>query len=177
MFNPLKRTSFIIILLILWMVIFTTFSYAQDLESKELIWAQRFFDEGNYEASLELLKGFLSDNENNREIMKNGFCKAYYLLSKIYFYTEEYGNMEKNLEELFKLNLDYEFSEDEDVDFLQRALMIKEKVERMITIVLKDGKEIKGKFLSENVDSVTIETDFGTETIKKIYVHEIIPPL
>jgi len=173
-----NKKNHVYILLILWITVIVSFSYGQDSLSKELEWAQKFYNDGNYEAAEVLLKEYLDKNINNEETMKNELCQAYYLLSKTYFHLEKNENMNEMLEKLFKLNTEFEFNENEDEVFMQIALNIKNKKDEMlITIVLKDEQVIKGEFLSENDESVTVRTEFGIETIKKSYILGTIPSL
>lgn len=153
-------------------------------ESKELTWAWKFYSDGNFEAAIEMIQEFFRDNDAKDPTLKNDFPKAHYILAKIYFRGDNQKKCEKNIKQLFQLNPDFQFPQNEEQEFLKLAASVRDKGDLApqpqtdtITIILKDGTEKKGKFHKRTPDILTIETEVGTENIKTRYISETSPPL
>jgi tetratricopeptide (TPR) repeat protein len=158
--------------IIIGFLLFPFYSQADEKE-KELEWAgklfskgREFFKKGNYNAAVEMLTDFLEEIENKEIASKviHQHAETYYILSRIYFDAGEFENMEKSLNQLFTIDLNYKIPPADDVEFKEKAELLRKEVEKSRTITVNFSIEnVEGPiyvaFFELNKESMTKISD------------------
>ncbi len=96
----LKLTSIITLCVFMFFVFTAETGFAQSKEDDVLMKAKRLYQEGDYEASINLLSQFIEKLKAMVEQKKN-VAEAFYLLAKIYFEVGDDKKVEENLHKVF----------------------------------------------------------------------------
>ncbi|MGE5341134.1 MAG: hypothetical protein ACM3SY_06595 [Candidatus Omnitrophota bacterium] len=124
----IKRTTMLVLITFLTMLITPHYSFGigkiantDDFEKAKQLYKNRYYDEAT-----KLFNQFIERNRENK-ILKNKIIESYYYKAKICFLGEQFKEMGDDLENLFKLNIQYHFPDEENGDFLNQARAIQQK--------------------------------------------------
>ena len=130
------------------------YSLEQDGVVKAKNQIEEFYQKGDFDEAVKLIKEFIDKYSNQKEKYVDEFCSVYHIRAKIFFYIQDISEMKKALLDLYHTDPSYQIYSGEK-EFMDIANEIKSAVE----LEIKQNEE---KVKNENIPRkfpVTLEID------------------
>ncbi len=151
----LKKVGIFILISFVFLIGTSEYSFAN--EEDILLKARKYYQQGNYDASVKVLQKFI---ENLRAIVeqKKNVAEAFYLLAKVYYTVGEDAEVNKNLKKVYETFPSFS-KEENDLEFkkiiiqVRKEMGLKDAVQKPVKkieqqkpikkVIVKEGKKKK----------------------------------
>jgi hypothetical protein len=108
----------------MFLIVSTNYSFAK--EEDILLKARKYYQQGDYDASVKVLQKFI---ENLRAIVeqKKNVAEAFYLLAKVYYTVGEDSEVDKNLQKVYETFPSF-YKEENDIGFKEKIIKVRKEM-------------------------------------------------